>query len=160
MPGEEPLAAARRKLREEMGITCHLRERFSVLFKGEVGARLTEWEFVHVYSGLYEGPPSINLTEVQDWKWINLRKLKAELAERPRDFTIWSEVVVDQFLLGQEAGEGGLIRYTFPGRVKAARGFKGPGPSVLRHWDSDAFHWNKLPGLNGMWTKDARRETW
>jgi isopentenyl-diphosphate delta-isomerase len=114
LPGEEPLSAARRRLHEEMGIVCDLQEKFTMLFKGEVGGELTEWEYAHVFAGKIDGSPKVNRSEVQDWKWITLRRLKNELRVHPNEYTIWQEVVVDRFLSGEDTHEQGLVKHIHP----------------------------------------------
>src|SRR5918997_6014944 len=57
-PGEATREAARRRLREEMGFDCGLREAFQFLYRAELGGALVEHEYDHVLIGAHEGDPS------------------------------------------------------------------------------------------------------
>ncbi len=53
--GESVAEAARRRLREEMGIECALRPAGTVSYSLDVGNGLREDEFNHVFVGLFSG---------------------------------------------------------------------------------------------------------
>ena len=48
---ESAIDAAKRRLMEEIGMQCDIREIFSFLYKADVGQGLTEHEFDHVFVG-------------------------------------------------------------------------------------------------------------
>jgi isopentenyl-diphosphate delta-isomerase len=107
-PGEEPLKAAHRRLREEMGFDCSLEEEFCVLFKGDVGNELTEWEYGHVFVGFYNSSPNVNLNEVEDWKWENTNWLKSDLEAHPNNYAAWFGPVLRLVLLNTFEGRSRL----------------------------------------------------
>ena len=88
-PGETPLATARRRLYEEMGMRCRLFEAFTFLYRAEVGNGLVENEFDHVFMGFSDRDPRPDPSEVGDWKWVSLEKLKLEIARHPAAFSPW-----------------------------------------------------------------------
>ncbi len=94
-PGEDTLAAAHRRLKEEMGFDCELREKFSFIYKTKLGD-LTEHEFDHVLFGQFDGEPVINKDEVEDWEWMRLEYLKEELHNKPELYSYWLKVVLDK----------------------------------------------------------------
>lgn len=95
--------AAKRRLIEEMGMQCEIREIFSFVYKADVGQGLTEHEFDHVFAGFTDDCPIINPEEVADWKYISLVELKQQMNAEPEQFTIWFRIAfaeVEKFLLG------------------------------------------------------------
>lgn len=88
-PGESTLAAAQRRLFEEMGFNCPLSTAFSFVYRADVGGGLTEHEYDHVFIGHFDGDPAPDPTEVEDWRWISVEALKREVRARPDRFTYW-----------------------------------------------------------------------
>ncbi len=94
-PGESVLDAAHRRLKEEMGFDCNLKEVFTFIYDTPVGSGLTEHEFDHVFFGTYDGMPKLNPEEVRDWKWVGLDDLKKDMAKNPNLYTPWSKIAID-----------------------------------------------------------------
>jgi isopentenyl-diphosphate delta-isomerase len=88
-PGEEVDAAARRRLREEMGFECPLEEAFCFVYRADVGGGLTEHEYDHVYVGRFDGQPRPDPAEVEGWRWMEVDEVRREMEARPGDFTFW-----------------------------------------------------------------------
>jgi len=88
-PGESVADAARRRLREEMGVTCPLKPLFRFAYRADVSDGLIEDEIVHVFGGTHDGAVVPDPAEVDEWKWIALRDLKADLRARPAIYTVW-----------------------------------------------------------------------
>ena len=74
-PGESLREATSRRIVEEMGFTCEMKEVFSFIYKAPFDHGLTEHELDHVVIGKYNGEPVINADEVAEWKWIEVDKL-------------------------------------------------------------------------------------
>jgi len=91
-PGEETSTAAARRLREEMGLLPPLEHRFTFTYRAEVGHGLIEHELDHVFFGRTEGTPSPDPTEVQDWRFVAIDALNAEIADHPDRFTTWLRI--------------------------------------------------------------------
>jgi isopentenyl-diphosphate delta-isomerase len=100
-PGESVADAARRRLQQEMGVTCPLRPLFRFAYRAEVPGGLIEDEIVHVFGGQHDGPVEPDPAEVGEFKWIGLRDLENDLRERPDAYTVWFRHYV--------AEQGGLI---------------------------------------------------
>ncbi len=98
MHGENPLDAAHRRLKEEMGFDCEMREVFNFTYRADVGSGLTENEFDHIIFGVYEGEPRINGDEVVDWKWMTLDQLKIQIKKNPEEFAPWLVLMIDEIL--------------------------------------------------------------
>lgn len=95
-PGEATLDAANRRLMEEMGMQCDLREEFSFVYKAKLDNDLTEHEYDHVFIGYSDGSPELNPAEVEDWKWMSMDELKSELAQSPSSYSAWLRIVFDK----------------------------------------------------------------
>lgn len=96
MPGEDVAVAARRRLREELGINCAVHEVFAFVYRAEVGEGLTEHEYDHVFFGTYDGKLSPNRDEVMDYRWVSLRKLEEEVKSRQDDFAPWLPICLER----------------------------------------------------------------
>ncbi|WP_395140232.1 isopentenyl-diphosphate Delta-isomerase [Armatimonas sp.] len=89
-PGETALAAARRRLTEELGFTVGLIEIGQFLYRAEdPESGLTEHELDHVFIGRFTGTPTPNPVEVMDWRWQAMEQVEAELFASPGRFTPW-----------------------------------------------------------------------
>ncbi|MDY0907321.1 isopentenyl-diphosphate Delta-isomerase [Pedobacter sp. CFBP9032] len=100
-PGEDNLAAANRRLKEEMGMKANLTPAFSFTYRAEFESGLIEHEYDHVFFGKSDLLPVINKEEVEQYKYINLDTLKQELLLYPDHYTPWLNIclekVIEQF---------------------------------------------------------------
>ena len=103
-PDEAPLDAARRRLREEMGLDCALRAAFRFTYRAELGGGLSEHEVDHVFVGLCQSDPVPNPSEVGAWKWMGLDDVRADLRRRPGRYTAWFGLALAE-ILGRGAHE-------------------------------------------------------
>jgi len=95
-PGESYYNAARRRLNEEMGFDCELTELFSFIYRIQLDNSLFEHELDHVFAGSYNGQPTPNPDEVDDWKWMNVSTLKQDVRETPENYTYWFKLTLDR----------------------------------------------------------------
>jgi isopentenyl-diphosphate delta-isomerase len=89
------MTAAHRRLVEEMGIDCEMKDALGFLYKGDVGSGLTEWEYGHVIVGRYDGAPHINAEEVSNWKWVDAGWLRRDIQDHAENYTAWFGAVLD-----------------------------------------------------------------
>ena len=94
--GETTEEAVHRRLMEEMGFDCPVSERFSFIYKAELDQGLTEYEFVHVFFGSFDGTPRVNPDEVCDWKYISIKDLKQDIKTNPDNYTEWFKIALDK----------------------------------------------------------------
>lgn len=87
--GEDTEAAAHRRLREEMGFGTALRKVFDFTYHAEVPGNLIEYEYDHIYVGLFDGEPLVNPDEAENWLWIDILPLTHQLKSHPEHFTVW-----------------------------------------------------------------------
>lgn len=97
-PDEPTLGAARRRLREEMGIECALRPAFRFTYRAELGGGMREHEVDHVFVGRCEAVPAPDPAEVEAWRWASVAEVRAELGHHPERFTVWFELALDEMI--------------------------------------------------------------
>lgn len=95
--GESNIEAGKRRLFEEMGFVCDLKEAFSFIYKAPFDNGLTEHELDHVMVGAYEGDPQINKEEVNAFKWMTLEDVKADVQLQPEIYTEWFKIIFEKF---------------------------------------------------------------
>lgn len=89
-PGERTLAAARRRLGEELGASADgLRLGFKTRYRAELGNGLIEDELVYVYFGVAPSAITANPDEVSGLEWTTLPELRRDGRERPRRYAYW-----------------------------------------------------------------------
>jgi isopentenyl-diphosphate delta-isomerase len=88
-PGEAVLEAARRRLREELGVSCTLEPVFGFVYRASLDNGLIEHEYDHVLVGRFEGTPEPDPREVADWRWAEPAELAADLAANPGRYAAW-----------------------------------------------------------------------
>lgn len=87
---ESTIDAAKRRLKEEMGIECDVTTAYTFIYKADVGQGLIEHELDHVLIGHFDAPIiPFNQTEVQDYKYVSLEQIEEELRLFPEQFTPW-----------------------------------------------------------------------
>jgi isopentenyl-diphosphate delta-isomerase len=94
LPGEKIEDAARRRLREEMGIDLQPEYAYKFIYKTDLDQNLIEHEYDHVYKATFNGEPSINKAEVDDWKFVDLAWLKTDVARNPEAYTYWFKLIL------------------------------------------------------------------
>jgi isopentenyl-diphosphate delta-isomerase len=96
--GETLEAAVHRKLKQEMGFDCPLKEIFSFIYRAEFANGLTEHEFDHVFVGRYDGAINPNPDEVDDWRWIDVAELIKDVKKNPQKYTPWFRIALEKVL--------------------------------------------------------------
>ena len=94
--GESDSDAAHRRLKEEMGFDCDLKEVFSFIYRTPVEKGLTEHEFDHVFFGRYDGKVTPDPKEVMDYKWIGLEARRDAIRSEPDNYTPWLPIALDE----------------------------------------------------------------
>ena len=92
---ETYLEGAQRRLNEELGITANLTEKFSFIYKADVGQNLWEHELDHVFTGNYEGNFALNEQEVSEIRYISMQQLDEEMNANPEKFTEWFKIILN-----------------------------------------------------------------
>jgi isopentenyl-diphosphate delta-isomerase len=88
-PGESTQEAAHRRLREEMGFDCRLKQQFSFTYISRLDNDLVEHEYDHVLTGKFDGQPIPEAKEVESWCWVNSNELEDDITRDPNKYTVW-----------------------------------------------------------------------
>lgn len=91
-PGESLQIATSRRLKEEMGLQCKLKEIFSITYQVNFIDGLSEYEFDHIFIGKSDDQPIPNPQEVNQWKWIHTDELKQDILINSGNYTYWFKI--------------------------------------------------------------------
>jgi isopentenyl-diphosphate delta-isomerase len=93
-PGEAIDDTIRKRLDFEMGIEARTTFSYKFIYKTNLEHDLIEFEYDHVYTGIFDGRPQINVHEVEDWKFMGMEDLKHDIARNPGAYTYWFKLIV------------------------------------------------------------------
>lgn len=88
-PDEATEEGAKRRLKEEMGFDCAIYKVSSFVYKTHVGNGLTEHEFLHIFTGNFDGKSVPNPKEATDYKWISKEELEKDTKKNSQYYTPW-----------------------------------------------------------------------
>jgi isopentenyl-diphosphate delta-isomerase len=84
--------AAKRRLVEEMGMSCVLKKQFDFIYMAKLDNNLYEHEFDHVYFGFSNELPQINTEEVEEYTYKTLEDIGNEIKITPEKYTEWFKI--------------------------------------------------------------------
>lgn len=99
--GESNSEAARRRLREELGLDAenvNLEDVFSFVYKASFDNGLTEHELDHVLVGRitsYDG--GWDPAEVESVRWATMEEIGSEMDQNPENFTAWFRIIFNEY---------------------------------------------------------------
>ena len=88
-PGEATLAAARRRLTEELGIQAPLTFGFFSRYRADLDGGMQENEYVYVYFGPLIEQPKPDPAEVSDVEFASPKAIARRIAREPGKFVYW-----------------------------------------------------------------------
>jgi len=88
-PGERTIAAARRRLEEELGIDDSLSFGFFARYRADLDHGMHENEFVYVYFGSVTDGPKPNPAEIANVEYASVAEIARRIGRRPEEFTYW-----------------------------------------------------------------------
>ena len=95
LPDEPMQQATRRKLKQEMGIDLQTEFAYKFTYRSNLDNGLIEHECDHVFIGTFDGIPVVNNEEVEDWKFIDINSLHADIEMNPDNYTYWFKLIVN-----------------------------------------------------------------
>jgi isopentenyl-diphosphate delta-isomerase len=95
-PGDPIQDEARKRLLEEMGFQCDLQWIFTFSYNVQFTNELSENEIDHVFIGRYDGDPTPNPDEAEDWKWMDLEDLVNDVKADPDAYSYWLKICLDR----------------------------------------------------------------
>jgi isopentenyl-diphosphate Delta-isomerase len=93
-PHESIEQAAKRRLKEEMGIEVQPTFAYKFIYKTNLDKNLIEHEVDHVLTAQFDGAPLVNEAEVEDWKYVNLKDLQSDVQINPHLYTEWFKLIL------------------------------------------------------------------
>jgi isopentenyl-diphosphate Delta-isomerase len=98
-PNTSIVEEAKRCLAFEMGIeSLDLKFLGTFIYRAEFDS-LIEYELDHVFCGLFEDQPiQPNPQEVEEYKWVSVERLNADIEENPNHYTPWLQGVLNLIL--------------------------------------------------------------
>lgn len=94
-PHESIDQTTRKRLKHEMGIDLQPDFAYKFIYKSQLDKNLIEHELDYVYRGIFDGVPAVNHEEVEDWKFINIKSLRADLDQHPDRYTVWFKLIMN-----------------------------------------------------------------
>lgn len=93
--GESFEDAAKRRLKEELGIVTPLKKEFSFIYKAkDEKSGLTEHEFDWVFTGTYDGAFEFNPDEINAVKWVTKEELLDDMKTNPDKYSFWFPIIL------------------------------------------------------------------
>lgn len=96
---EDTLAAAHRRLDEEMGMKTELEFKFRFQYKSDMPNGLVENEVDHIFFGQTDDLPILNPEEVDKYKYISLAELKKDINANPESYTSWFLKLIERIAI-------------------------------------------------------------
>jgi isopentenyl-diphosphate delta-isomerase len=89
LPGEKVEMAAARRLKEELGFSVPLSKIFAFTYTSSFSNGLTENEYDHVFTGLYDGKIQPDSNEVKAIAFKSMEEIDDLIRRDPQQFTSW-----------------------------------------------------------------------
>lgn len=96
--GEETLAAAKRRLKEEMGLVCELTYGFHFIYKAKLSEGISEHEYDHVFFGISDQSPHPDPAEVASFKYMDMNTLAQDIKANSEIYTEWLKICFGQVM--------------------------------------------------------------
>ncbi len=97
--GETNLQAAKRRLKEEMGLEAELKEIFSFIYKEPLDNELTEHELDYVFVGFTDVLPNFDTDEVNSYAYKSYKQITTDLQNNRQNYTVWFEKIFEKVFL-------------------------------------------------------------
>lgn len=88
-PGEDIKKSALKRLKEEMGFETPIFKVFDFVYKAGFENGLMEFEYDHVFAGVFDGPVSPDPHEVMNHRHRSMAAISRDLATEPQRYTAW-----------------------------------------------------------------------
>ena len=85
-----------------MGFTTHLTSAFNFIYSAAFDNGLTEHEFDHVFTGIYDGAIHVDAREVSDYCFKQIGDIEQSLQTHPQKYTEWFKIALPQIKLFHE----------------------------------------------------------
>jgi len=96
--GEPVNLAAQERLQYEMGLVVDLTLVYSFIYNEQVENGLIEHELDYIFIGHSNQNPTVNLDEVQDYRWMNTISILSDMQDNPSHYTVWFKQALPELL--------------------------------------------------------------
>ncbi len=96
--GESCEAAAKRRVKEELGIECEPRFLFKFEYSAKYDNKWGEHELDWVFIGKHNGPIKPDKNEISGWKFVGVQELKEDVKKSPGKYTPWFTMALEKVL--------------------------------------------------------------
>ncbi|MNL15409.1 Isopentenyl-diphosphate Delta-isomerase [compost metagenome] len=96
--GEDTIAAAKRRLKEEMGLDCELKYGFHFIYNAVLLNNISEHEYDHVFWGISNQIPIPDVTEVASFKYVDMNFLSEDIKTNNESYTEWLKICFDRIM--------------------------------------------------------------
>jgi isopentenyl-diphosphate delta-isomerase len=73
-----------------------LKEIFHFTYRAELEDGLIEHEIDHVFIGITDETPHLNLNEAMGFKWQSLSSILQDLQQQPEQYTAWFQILINE----------------------------------------------------------------
>ncbi len=87
--GESTPDAARRRIREELGVDCELQYLYKFVYHAKFGNVGSEYENCWVFAGHFDGHVTADSDEIAAWRFVTPAELTAEIKTDDKRFSPW-----------------------------------------------------------------------
>ncbi len=98
-PTENIKTAAIRCLQQEMGLNCDLNLTYTFIYKANLNNNLIEHEYDYVFVGNTDELPTLNLEEVNNYKFESKINIENNFKQSPELYTPWLQVAFNNYFL-------------------------------------------------------------
>lgn len=91
--GESCVAAAVRRLREELGISARLNPLRTFIYRARLDGGMLEHEVDHLFVGRSDELPSPDPAEVSDYRYLPLAAIRKEMESHPERYAVWFRII-------------------------------------------------------------------
>ncbi|MHB1148213.1 MAG: isopentenyl-diphosphate Delta-isomerase [Lutibacter sp.] len=95
--GEGNIEAGKRRLKEEMGVACDLKEVTWFIYKAPFDNGLTEHELDHILIGYHNEDPILNREEAESFKWMTIEDVQHDMEKHAEIYTEWFKIIFDKY---------------------------------------------------------------
>ena len=95
LPYEDSKVAAVRRLGEEMGMEAEVKKLFNFTYKVGLDNGLIEHELDHIFVGVSDSRPNINMEEVVEWKYASTEEIRSDISKNPDSYTAWFRMMYE-----------------------------------------------------------------
>ena len=95
--GEDNMKAAKRRLQEELGVSCDLVKISELKYSLKLQNGLYEKEYTHIFAGKYDGILKLNPDEVSEVKWEAPNELQKKSTLIPEHYASWFNLYLSKY---------------------------------------------------------------